>query len=212
MRYLRDPVYQGEYTLRERVRIVIRLFVKGVLPGGLPRVWAFLRSVPWLSVARMPQSIVDWIAGLSMRQYVQRHFGVATEAQRTTLTLRGERLRVALRAYVDRGAAVVSLESVATSLPRLRLALAGGLDRAFFARTARHVRALMRRTPSLLTLHIDALSDGEVSHLQRLLKRLAPFGDRISIVLHEQVLDRVRVDSSVFHLVLSGHATASSAA
>jgi hypothetical protein len=205
-------VYQGEYTLRERLRIVTRLFVKGVLPGGLPRVWAFLRSVPWLSAARMPQSIVDWIAGLSMRQYVQRHFDLASEAHYATLALRAERLRVALRAYVDRGAAAVSLEAVAASLPRLRLALAGGLDRAFFARTARHVAAIMRRTPSQVTLHIDALSDGEVSHLQRLLDRLAPFGDRISIVLHERVLDRVRVDSSVFHLVLGGNVTASSAA
>ena len=97
MRYLRHPVYQGEYTLRERLRIVFRLFVKGVLPGGLPRVWAFLRSVPWLSAARMPQSIVDWIAGLSMRQYVQRHFDLASEAHHATLALRAERLRVASR-------------------------------------------------------------------------------------------------------------------
>jgi radical SAM superfamily enzyme YgiQ (UPF0313 family) len=212
MRYLRNPVDQGDYTLRERVGIVFRLVVKGVLPGGLPRLWAFLRSFPWLSTEKMPLAIVDWIGGLSMRQYVQRHFGIGMDAQYATLALRAERLGAALRAYVDRGAAAVSLEGVAASLPRLTLALTGRLDRAFFVRTTRHVRAIMRRTHSRLTLHIDALGDGEVSHLQRLLDRLAPFGDRISIVLNEQVFDRVRVDSSVFHLVLGGHVTASSAA
>ncbi len=211
MRYLRDPVYQGEYTLRQCIGIVFRLVVKGVLPGGLPRLGAFLRSVPWLSSAKMPLSVVDWIAGLSMRQYVQRHFGVGTEAQRATLTARAERLRAALRVYVDRGAAVVSLEMIAASWPRLTLALAGGLDRAFFVRAARHVAAIMKRTPSRLTLHIEALGGGETFHLQRLLKRLAPYGDRISIVLNEQVLNRVRIDSSIFHLVLDGHAAASSA-
>lgn len=211
MRYLRDPVYHGEYTLPERFGIVFRLLAKGVLSGGLPRLGAFLRSVPWLSTAKMPLSVVDWIAGLSMRHYVQRHFGVGTEAQRATLFLGAERLRAALRAYVDRGAAVVSLESVAASLPRLTLTLAGGLDRAFFVRAARHVAAIMKRTPLRLTLHIDALGGGEAFHLQRLLKRLAPFGDRISIVLHERVLNRVRVDSSIFHLVLDDHAAASSA-
>jgi hypothetical protein len=212
MRYLRDPVYQGEYTLHQRFEIVFRLVVKGVLPGGLPRLWAFLRSVPWRSTEKMPLAIVDWIAGLSMRQYVQRHFAVAMEAEHATLALRAERLRAAVRAYVDRGAAVVSLEGVAASLPCLTLALAGGLDRAFFVRATRHVAAVMKRTPSRLTLYIDALGHGEAFHVQRLLGRLAPFGDRISIVLHESVLGCVRVDSSIFHLVLGGRAAAPTAA
>ncbi|HEX8012093.1 MAG TPA: radical SAM protein [Casimicrobiaceae bacterium] len=211
MRFLRDPVYHGEYTPSQRFGIVFRLLRKGVLPGGPARLGAFLASLPWLSPAKMPLSIVDWIAGLAMRQYVQRHFGLATEAQRTTLAERTERLKVALRAYVARGAAVVSLDNVTASLPRLTLALAGGLDRTFFTRAARHVAAIMKRTPSRLTLYVDALHQGEAFHLQRLLERLAPFGDRISVVLNERVLNHVRIDSSIFHLVLDGRVAASSA-
>ena len=200
--WLRDPVYQGEYTRAERMRIVLQLLAKGVLPGGLPRLWAFVCSAPWLSPGQMPQAMVDWIAGLSMRRYVERHFGLASEAQHAAFVVRVERLRGALRAYVDRGAAAVSFEAVTASLPRLKLALAGGLDRTFFARAARHVGTIMRHTPSRFTLIVETLGHGDAVRLHRLLERLAPFGDRISIVLHERVLDRVRVDSSIFHLVL----------
>jgi hypothetical protein len=42
-----------------------------------------------------------------------------------------------------------------------------------------------------------------VVHLRRLLARLARYGDRISVVLHERLRALVAVDSSVFNLVLS---------
>ena len=202
MRHLRDPVYHGEYTLTERIGIVTRLFTRGVLPGGPPRLWHVLRSVPWHSPARMPLAVVDWIAGLAMRDYVRRHFGLRLETQRATLAARAERLRAALRVYVDRGVAFVSFDAAA--LPRLTVSIGGALDRAFFVRLARHVDRLLARTPSSLTLRIDALGAADASRLQRLLRRLAPHGDRISIVLNERVLNLVRVDSSVFHLVLAG--------
>jgi len=85
----------------------------------------------------------------------------------------------------------------------------GGLDRAFFVRAARHVTSITKHTPSTLTLRIDALGRGELLHLQRLLERFAPFSGHISVVLHERVLNLVRADSSVFHLVLDGRPAAS---
>jgi hypothetical protein len=59
----------------------------------------------------------------------------------------------------------------------------------------------MRRGMSRLTLRVSALHEGEARHLHDLLQRLARYGDRISIQLHERVSDIVRVDSSVFHVV-----------
>jgi len=206
LRHLRDPVYHAEYTRGERIGIVVRLITRGVLPGGPPRLWHFLRSFPWSAPARMPLAVVDWIAGLAMRDYVRRHFATRLDSQRSTLAARAERLRAALRVYVERGAAFVSFD--ATALPRLTVSIGGALDRAFFSRLARHVDRLLERTPSCLTLRIDALGAADASRLQRLLRRLAPHGDRISIVLNERVRNLVRVDSSVFHLVVSGRAGA----
>jgi hypothetical protein len=205
MRYLRAPVYHGEYSARERIGIVFRLLVRGVLPGGPRRAWHFLRSVPWHSSAKMPLAVVDWIAGLAMRDYVKRHFGAPIGAPRATLAARAERLRNALRAHIERGAALVSFDAAAAALPRVTVSIRGALDRAFFARLARHVDRLLQKTPSRLTLHIDTLGAADVFHFERLLRRLAPHGDRISIILHERVRSLVYVDSSVFHLVLAGH-------
>jgi radical SAM superfamily enzyme YgiQ (UPF0313 family) len=204
LRHLRDPVYHGEYAPRERIGIVLRLITRGVLPGGPRRAWHFLRSFPWRSPAKMPLAVVDWIAGLAMRDYVRRHFGAALEARRGTLAARADRMRRALRAHVDRGAALVSFDAAASALPRITVSIRGALDHAFFAHLARHGDRLLRKTPSRLTLHIDALGGADVFRFERLLRRLARHGDRISIVLHERVRGLVRVDSSVFHVVLTG--------
>ena len=56
-------------------------------------------------------------------------------------------------------------------------------------------------------LRIENLHEQELPHLNRLLARLARYGDRVSIVLDDRVRKLVRVDSSVFHLVLEPHAT-----
>jgi hypothetical protein len=44
----------------------------------------------------------------------------------------------------------------------------------------------------------------EGPHLERLLLRLRRYGDRVSIVVDERLRQVVRVDSSVFKLVLGG--------
>jgi hypothetical protein len=202
MRHLRQPIYQGEYTLSERVGIVFRLITKGVLPGGFGRLAHFLHSLPLLSPSKLPQAIVDWISALAMRDYVARRFGEATAPQRERLAALVGRLRAAVAAYVERGAAAVSFENVAAAMPRLSLSIAGGLDRAFFAELRRHVDELMRHELARLTLRINALHEAEAHHLRHLLRHLARYGDRISIQIHERVSHLVRADSSVFHVVV----------
>ena len=204
MRHLRDPVYNGEYTPRQQFGIVVRLLARGIAAGGAVRTFHFLRSMPWRSPAKLPLAIVDWIAGLAMRDYVVRHFGSGAPASRTALAMSVARLRNALRRYVEMGAAWIGLEAAAGALPRITVSIAGTLDRAFFARLARHVERLLARTPSRLMLRVERLAAGDAARLQRLLARLARHGDRISIELDERVRKLVHVDSSIFHVVLAG--------
>src|SRR5687768_10357411 len=42
LRFVKDPVYHGEYSRREQLRIVGRLLTRGVLKGGAPRVYHFV--------------------------------------------------------------------------------------------------------------------------------------------------------------------------
>ncbi|MGC2519474.1 MAG: radical SAM protein, partial [Burkholderiales bacterium] len=75
MRYMSNPVYVGEYSAATQAGILARLLVNGILRGGASRVLHFLRSVPWRAPKKFPLVVVDWIAGLAMRDYVDRHFG-----------------------------------------------------------------------------------------------------------------------------------------
>ena len=59
--------------------------------------------------------------------------------------------------------------------------------------------SLLRKTRSSLTLHIDAACDARA--LERLLTRLARYGDRVSLSVAETVREMVDVDWSRFELV-----------
>jgi len=62
---------------------------------------------------------------------------------------------------------------------------------------------MLRRSAATVTLHIEALRADQQRQLERLLKRLAPYGDRVSVWIDERVRPLVPIDSSVFHLLLT---------
>jgi radical SAM superfamily enzyme YgiQ (UPF0313 family) len=197
--FMPQPVYGGEYSASQRFGIVWRLLVRGVLRGGPSRLWHFLRSLPLASPHKLPLAMVDWIAGLSMRDYVDRHFPaeLANAGRVENLFARMQRLKSVRLAQTR-----VALTLRRLAVPDLSIRLRGGLPRAFFSAMGRRLDRVLRRTRSTLTLRIENLREHELPDLNRLLARLARYGDRVSIVLDERVRKLVRVDSSVFHLVL----------
>jgi radical SAM superfamily enzyme YgiQ (UPF0313 family) len=56
----------------EATRIVLRLLVRGIAPGGPLRAWHFLRSLPLSRPGLISMAVNDWIAGLAMRRYAER--------------------------------------------------------------------------------------------------------------------------------------------
>lgn len=201
-RYLRDPVRQSQYRLTEGLAILGRLMARGILPGGLIRLLHFLRSLPLASPRLLPQAITDWIVGLAMRDYVERRFGIAMRSRQATASRLFESLQAALAVYLKSGKVSVALKDGLAAGPNLSVSLRGWLDGSFFLRMARHLEKLLKRTPSTVTLRIELAHEAEVFHLNRLLRRLAPYGDRIFIHFDAKLRELVRIDSSVFHLIL----------
>jgi radical SAM superfamily enzyme YgiQ (UPF0313 family) len=163
------PVYHGEYSRCEQLLILWRLLVKGLLPGGLKRVFHFAHTLPLLHPAKFPLVVVDWIAGLAMREYVERRL----------------------------------LPQETKPRPHVSISLRLPVGRRFFRRTARQLEHLLADSSSTLTLKIEKFAERERAHLERFLQRLARYGDRVWIVLDESVRSVVRIDSSVFNLVLT---------
>ena len=62
-------------SVRTQLAILLRLFLRGVLPGGLSRVFHFLRSLPLSRPSLISVAAGDWIVALTIRDFVERHLG-----------------------------------------------------------------------------------------------------------------------------------------
>ena len=204
LRHLGQPVYQGEYPPVQRAGIVLKLVARGIVPGGLPRIRQFLRSLPWLAPRKLPLAIVDWIAGLAMRDYVERYFEQPAQRLRAPIE---ERL-ASMRAYIARrfreGGVSIGAQAARIELALKLDSLAG---RRFFHGLARHLDGLLRVQGTSLTLRFDSLLAGDIPATERMLKRLAQHGDRVFVLLSERLRSLVRVDSSRFNLVVATSAS-----
>jgi cytosine/adenosine deaminase-related metal-dependent hydrolase len=73
------------------------------------------------------------------------------------------------------------------------------VDPAAIARASRHLRRLLRTTKSTITLRIESC---DARTAERLLRRLARYGDRVSLQVAETLREAVDVDWSRFEMVL----------
>jgi len=101
-----------------------------------------------------------------------------------------------------RAGAAVELNLEQGLVPHLQIKLKGTLGRAFFTRFARRLPRLLHRTRARVTLIIEDAQQQQLRHLQRMLARLARYGDRIYISAAEPLRARLAIDLSMFHLVL----------
>jgi hypothetical protein len=182
--------------------IVKKLWLRGLLPGGPMRVYRFLRTLVSASFPTWPQVITDWIVGLSMRDYVQRHFVVDQAREHRLAQKTAEWLRKCYAVSLRRG-----LLEITTGLKSggidLQLIIRGHMDQVFPERAMRRLERLLRRTGSTFTLRIEALGAEQQQQLQELLRRLAPYGQQVSIWTNEKLRPLLSIDSSAFHLHLS---------
>jgi radical SAM superfamily enzyme YgiQ (UPF0313 family) len=202
MRHLGEPVYRGEYGWRDRARIVARL-LKGVTKGGLARVFHFARSMPWLAPAKLPLATVDWIAGLAMRDFVERHFSASPRDETAVFGRLLGSLQRAVQTHLRQGTVTLEISHLCDAVPSLNLCLKGRLDRAFFARTARRLARLLARTRAQVVLNVEQMHLQQQAQLQRLLRRLARHSDRVFITASNELKDRIASDLARFNLLLA---------
>ena len=201
IRYLTNPPVRRDWSPAEQLRILGRV-MRGLLSGGVARVFHFCRSIPFSRPKLIPLVVQDWVVGLAMRDYVNRHF--VGKVARVRLLEEGyfTSIEKVFRRYVRKGALNVSLEEVKNAGANLSLSLKAGLDRRFFVRAARHLEEVLADTTSSITLHIEELNAAQRRHLKRMLNRLSRYGDRMYIGVREELREMIEIDWSAFRLVL----------
>ena len=201
-RYIANPIYRGSYPLGEQLKVLGRFLIHGLLPGGFSRIFHFFRTIPFSRPRQIPLVIQDWIVGLSMRDYIERHFiqefEDVTHLSDSYLGL----IEKAFQRYLNLGALEVSFNQVKNAAANLSISMKGWLDSDFYTGAAPHIEEVLKHTTSSVTLHIEEFHEAQLEHLNRFLGRLSRYGDRIYINVHERLRSRVDIDSSVFNLVL----------
>lgn len=201
-RYLTNPIYRNKYSLGTQLKSLGKFILYGIIPGGFSRLYHFVRSMPFSKPNQLHIVIQDWVIGIAMRDYVDRHFiQEFDKANNLTDKYRGM-IEEAFQRYLHGGALEVSLKQVKNAAANLSISIKGLLDHDFFIRAANHLEEVLQNTTSSVTLHIEEFHETELEHLNHLLRRLSRYGDRIYISVHEKLRDRVNIDSSVFNLVL----------
>ncbi len=202
IRYLTNPLYDGNYGVENQLKILTNFITQALLPGGFSRLYYFMRSLPVLRPKLIPLVIEDWIIGLAMRDYVERHFVHEFEKVNQLAQRYLGAIEQAFQRYLRHDVLDVYLNQVKNTASNFSIHLKGHLDRAFFIRASHHLEKVLKDTTSSITLHIEEFPETRRKQLKKLLKRLSRYGDRISITVNEKVRHLVDIDSSVFHLVL----------
>ncbi|HEX3034123.1 MAG TPA: radical SAM protein [Thermodesulfobacteriota bacterium] len=203
-RYLTNPIYRNVYPLGTQVKSLTKFILHGVIPGGFSRIYHFVRSVPFSKPSQLHVVIQDWVIGIAMRDYVDRHFiQEFDKAHDLTSSYLGH-IQEAFQRYLHGGDLEVSLNRVKNAAANLSISMKGWLDRDFFDNAALHLEQVLQNTSSSITLNIEEFHEAQRQHLNQMLKRLSRYGDRVYISVHEKLRDVVSIDSSVFNLVLEG--------
>jgi radical SAM superfamily enzyme YgiQ (UPF0313 family) len=195
------PHSAEEYSLPERLRILRRL-VRAVCAGGPTRIYYFFSTLALARPRIWPQILLDWTAGISMHDYIRRHFVRDAALGRRI----ADRTVAALKRLC-----MVELRLRTMKIDVLRggrqfnvcISLRGEVSRASYRRAGRRLEKLLRRSAATLTLSIEALRADRRRYVERLLARIAPYGDRVSIWIDASVRPHITIDSSVFHMLLS---------
>jgi len=170
----------------EAARIVWNLLARGIARGGAARFWHFLRSLPLSRPGQLPLAINDWISGLAMRDYAERHFGLP--APRSAMS--PEHALARLRAALSRWGHAVHLDLRPGA--QIAVRVTGLLDRALARRLARQLRAVLARSRTRVVLALESLEGHH--ELERLMRALGRHGDRVIIVVGEGLRDLLRCE------------------
>jgi radical SAM superfamily enzyme YgiQ (UPF0313 family) len=202
VRYMGGAPYRNTSSVGARLGAALRLVRHVAGDGGIPGLFHLLRTIPFSKPRLISLVVRDWVIGLSMRDYVDRHFDRDFETDRHRARGHLDRINHALGHYLRRGTLRVALNEVKNAHPNLSFSIRGRQGPRFFRSAARELERMLRDTRSSLTIRIEEFHPGDVERLRKMLARLHRYRERIVIAADEKSRGIIAIDSSVFNLAL----------
>jgi radical SAM superfamily enzyme YgiQ (UPF0313 family) len=202
-RYLRHPIHGDAGSLKKVLGALGKMLRHILGQEGVSGLYHFLRSFPPFKPKLAPWVFLDWIHELSTRDYIERHFVRESDLDRRLARSHLSRIREAFAHYLQLGRVKVTLDQGGGAPSQLSVCLNGRFDQTFFRRAARQLETMLRDTKSSLLLQIEAFDAHELPLLRGMLNRLVRYRDRIKIAADDRSRRIMKIDSSVFTLVLT---------
>jgi hypothetical protein len=199
-RHFSESPYENVHGFADGLKLLYRVVRHLAKRGGVSGVYHFVRSLPFLKPRFLPLTVRDWIIGLSMRNYVERHFQVEFEQERVMARTYLDRIKGSLGRYLNQGSLVVTLQEMKNANSRFSFLIRGRPGRDFFVRSADQLERMLRNTRSSLTLRIEEFHRADLHLLGVMLERLQQYGDRIVIAADQRSRRIINIDSSVFNV------------
>jgi radical SAM superfamily enzyme YgiQ (UPF0313 family) len=196
-RHLRRPVRVNRDSLSERLAMLARFVLHGLLAHGPRRWFHFSRSVLGSPPGTWSLVVNDWVCALSMQRFAARHLCESTSSERNMAQATLEFIRQQCATGLRQRTLEVSLR-LSKPGTQLIITIRGAVDKYFFTRVTRRIEKLLDCSAATLSLRIESLAAAERRHLTRSLRRLGRYGDRITVRMSASVGALLPVDWSVF--------------
>jgi radical SAM superfamily enzyme YgiQ (UPF0313 family) len=207
-RHFRGSIYGRRRPPREALGILGKVLRRVVAESGARGLYHVFRSLPLTRPRLLPLAVHDWVVGISMRDYVQRHFHREFEADHRRVRRHMEAIQRGLQRYLRQGSLRVSFLESQHGPATVSLAITGELGKDFFARATRQIEGVLRETRASVTLRIEEFHASESEMLHRLLQRLRRYGARVRVAADERSRRIIAVDSSIFNVSMEPRAPA----
>jgi radical SAM superfamily enzyme YgiQ (UPF0313 family) len=196
-RYLRRPLYASGGSLLERLALLARFVLHGLVPSGPRRWFHFSRSLLGSPPGTWALVVNDWVCALSMQHFATHYLCASTSDERSVAQATLDFIRQQCATGLRRRTLEVSLR-VRKPGTQLIITIRGAVDKSFFTRATRRIEELLECSAATLSLRIESLAAGERRHLVRSLRRLGRYGDRITVRTSRSVRALLPVDWSAF--------------
>jgi radical SAM superfamily enzyme YgiQ (UPF0313 family) len=196
-RYLRRPIYISGESLSERLGMLSRFILHGLLPRGPRRWFHFSRSLLGSPPSTWALVVNDWVCALSMQHFAMRHLCASASNERSMAQATLDFIRRQCATGLRQRTLEVSLR-LSNPGTQLIVTIRGAVEKCFFTRATRRIEKLLECSATTLSLRIESLAAGERRHLMRSLRRLCRYGDRITVRMSTSVRALLPVDWSAF--------------
>ena len=202
-RYLRRPMYASGDSLSERLAMLARFVLHGLLLRGPRRWFHFSRSLLGSPSDSWALVVSDWVCALSLQQFARRRLCATASSERSMAQATLDFIRHQCAAGLRRRTLEASLR-LSKPGTQLVITIHGAVEKRFFTRATRRIEKLLECSATTLSLRIESFAAGERQHLVRSLRRLGRHGDRITVRMSASVKELLPVDWSVFRCDLDG--------